>query len=475
MVPGFELEHVGRPPAAVAMDRVCSTAACRVSSRSPVACTPPTEVVKAIAAGADVAMSTSALLRHGPTTPPPARRAGARGRPTTTTSRSSELRGSMSQRAAPNPDELRAGPVRPRGTADDGALRLTGDSPDRHDRGRRGPTRAFHADRVAPPSATESGRELGLADDLRRGQLEAAGRPASTQGRQVVVTGLDTHGLTRRASPPRARHGSAALLNLYSLARGPLPARRPAGRRCPRTCAGCAPCRAADVEAAMTSLGCSAEVVTLDPHTLDEVLETIARRRRPVGGCRGTVVDVLRRGRRAERLEPGRRRRDRRRRRRHRSGSNGSTRRSSRAMGARRRAHGRGSWHSGPLARPRSSAVPRPRGHDDRSGTRRGSGVAVAVLASASARAGWNRPRRWRSGGDRPGDLGHRRRRRPGAARPPTGRRGRAVGRGPARHRRALTRRSSAGSADPAGRHASGGAATAVRRRRHRRPGCGRR
>ena len=57
-----------------------------------------------------------------------------------------------------------------------------------------------------------------------------------------------------------------------------MPARSPSSTRTwwsPRTCARCAPSTSSTVDDALTFLGCRAEVATLDPHTLDDVLASI--------------------------------------------------------------------------------------------------------------------------------------------------------------------------------------------------------
>lgn len=64
----------------------------------------PTEAVKAIAAGADVAMMTSALLRHGPDHLRTVRDGLQQWLERHDYVSADELRGSMSQRAVPNPD-----------------------------------------------------------------------------------------------------------------------------------------------------------------------------------------------------------------------------------------------------------------------------------------------------------------------------------------------------------------------------------
>ena len=61
---GPRAQHAGRDPAAAPLDRVLSRAGAARSPPAP-ASKPPNEVIKYLLAGADVVMTTSALLRHG--------------------------------------------------------------------------------------------------------------------------------------------------------------------------------------------------------------------------------------------------------------------------------------------------------------------------------------------------------------------------------------------------------------------------
>lgn len=145
------------------------------------------------------------------------------------------------------------------------------------------------------PSATEIVFALGLADDLVGVTFECDYPPDPRADRHVVVGGLDTHGLTPERIDALVREKIAAGEDLYRLDDDLF-------RRCEPThvltqdlCRVCA-LPAGEATAALEHLGCDADVVTLDPHTLDEVLSTITA----VGAATGTsarataVVDDLR-------------------------------------------------------------------------------------------------------------------------------------------------------------------------------------
>lgn len=124
------------------------------------------------------------------------------------------------------------------------------------------------------PSATEIVAELGLADELLGITFECRWPAGIETGREVVVTGLDTHGLDPAAIDALVRDTLATTGNLYSLQEERFRACDPELVLTQDLCRVCA-LPSGHVDEAMTRLGCSAEVLTLDPHTLDDVLGTI--------------------------------------------------------------------------------------------------------------------------------------------------------------------------------------------------------
>jgi iron complex transport system substrate-binding protein len=125
------------------------------------------------------------------------------------------------------------------------------------------------------PSATEIVYVLGLESDLVGVTFECDYPPDPRVGRAVLVGGLDTHGLEPAEIDALVRAKIAAGDDLYRLDDEAFRAADPDLVLTQDLCRVCAlPAGAAD--AALDRLGCSADVVTLDPHTLDEVLDTIA-------------------------------------------------------------------------------------------------------------------------------------------------------------------------------------------------------
>lgn len=130
------------------------------------------------------------------------------------------------------------------------------------------------------PSATEIVHVLGLEKQLVGVTFECDFPHDPRTVREIVVGGLDTHGLSSDAIDALVREKLAAGDDLYRLDEDRF-------RRCDPThvltqdlCRVCA-LPAGDADDALERLGCDASVTTLDPHTLDEVLATIVT----VGRC----------------------------------------------------------------------------------------------------------------------------------------------------------------------------------------------
>lgn len=124
------------------------------------------------------------------------------------------------------------------------------------------------------PSATEIVAELGLAQQLHGVTFECCWPAGIQDGREIVVSGLDTHGLDPAAIDALVRETLAATGNLYTLHEERFRACAPDLVLTQDLCRVCA-LPSGDVGAAMDRLGCDATVLTLDPHTLDEVIATI--------------------------------------------------------------------------------------------------------------------------------------------------------------------------------------------------------
>ncbi|GIJ74017.1 cobalamin-binding protein [Virgisporangium ochraceum] len=124
------------------------------------------------------------------------------------------------------------------------------------------------------PSATEIVYALGLGDDLVGVTFECDEPARARVDKAVVVGGRDTRGLTPAAIDAYVRERVAAGDDLYTLHAGALAALDPDLILTQDLCRVCA-LPAGDVDAALAHLGCRADVLSLDPHTLDEVLATI--------------------------------------------------------------------------------------------------------------------------------------------------------------------------------------------------------
>lgn len=124
------------------------------------------------------------------------------------------------------------------------------------------------------PSATEIVLALGVAEQLVGVTFECDFPPDPRVGRRVLVGGLDTHGLDAAAIDAMVRAKVAAGDLLYTLDED---AFREIDADVVLTQDLCRVCAlpSGDVDSAIERLGCRADVLTLDPHTVDEVLDTI--------------------------------------------------------------------------------------------------------------------------------------------------------------------------------------------------------
>ena len=124
------------------------------------------------------------------------------------------------------------------------------------------------------PSATEIVYALGLGDQLVGVTFECD-EPASARAEKtVVVGGLDTRGMTPREIDDYVRGQLAADGNLYTLHERALADLEPDLILTQDLCRVCA-LPSGQVEAALGYLGCQARVLTLDPRSLEEVLDSI--------------------------------------------------------------------------------------------------------------------------------------------------------------------------------------------------------
>ncbi len=124
------------------------------------------------------------------------------------------------------------------------------------------------------PSATEIVYALGLGDELVGVTFECDEPASARREKAVVVGGRDTSGLTPREIDDYVRAAMAAGEDLYTLHSQALAGLNPDLILTQDLCRVCA-IPSGDVDAALGYLGCSAEIVSLDPHSLQDVLATI--------------------------------------------------------------------------------------------------------------------------------------------------------------------------------------------------------
>ena len=125
------------------------------------------------------------------------------------------------------------------------------------------------------PSATEIVYALGLGGELVGVTFECDEPASARSEKAVVVGGRDTAGMTPAAIDAYVRAQLAAGEDLYTLQADALGALAPDLILTQDLCRVCA-LPAGHVADALDYLGCTAEVLSLDPHRLDDVLATIA-------------------------------------------------------------------------------------------------------------------------------------------------------------------------------------------------------
>jgi iron complex transport system substrate-binding protein len=124
------------------------------------------------------------------------------------------------------------------------------------------------------PSATEILYALGLDDALVGVTFECDEPPSARVDKAVVVGGRDTRGMTPAQIDAYVRERMAAGADLYTLHAGALAALDPTIILTQDLCRVCA-LPSGHVEQALEHLGCRADVVSLDPHTLEDVFASI--------------------------------------------------------------------------------------------------------------------------------------------------------------------------------------------------------
>lgn len=123
------------------------------------------------------------------------------------------------------------------------------------------------------PSATEIVYALGLGDELVGVTFECDQPPSARAEKTVVVGGRDTRGMTPGEIDAYVKERLSAGGDLYTLHAGALAALAPELILTQDLCQVCA-LPSGQVSDALDYLGCRADVLSLDPYTLDEVLET---------------------------------------------------------------------------------------------------------------------------------------------------------------------------------------------------------
>jgi iron complex transport system substrate-binding protein len=151
------------------------------------------------------------------------------------------------------------------------------------------------------PSATEIVYALGLGEDLVGVTFECDEPPAARAEKEVVVGGRDTSGMTPAEIDAYVRDQLARGADLYTLRADALARLRPDLILTQDLCRVCA-LPSGQVTQALDYLGGRADVLSLDPYSLDEVLGTILavgaragaaeRAARLVGGLRDRLAAV---------------------------------------------------------------------------------------------------------------------------------------------------------------------------------------
>ena len=125
------------------------------------------------------------------------------------------------------------------------------------------------------PSATEIVYALGLGDDLVGVTFECDEPASARSDKRVVVGGRDTRGMSPAEIDEYVKTRLAAGDDLYTLHADALAELAPEVILTQDLCRVCA-LPSDHVEDALSYLGCRSDVLSLDPHSLDEVLGTIA-------------------------------------------------------------------------------------------------------------------------------------------------------------------------------------------------------
>jgi iron complex transport system substrate-binding protein len=144
------------------------------------------------------------------------------------------------------------------------------------------------------PSATEILFAVGAGEQVRGVTFECD-FPEEARSRTVVSTTALPSGLTPAEIDAAVKARLAAGEDLYHLDEGALRGLDPELVVTQDLCAVCA-VDVTEVDAALDHLGCRAQVLTLDPMTLDQVLDSIGAVGRAVGreGPAGELVESLR-------------------------------------------------------------------------------------------------------------------------------------------------------------------------------------
>jgi len=126
------------------------------------------------------------------------------------------------------------------------------------------------------PSATEIVYALGLGDDLVGVTFECDEPPHARDEKTVVVGGRDTRGMAPAEIDDYVKSEMAAGGDLYTLHAGALAGLDPDLILTQDLCRVCA-LPSDHVDQALDHLGCRADVLSLDPYTLDQVLDTFTQ------------------------------------------------------------------------------------------------------------------------------------------------------------------------------------------------------
>lgn len=137
------------------------------------------------------------------------------------------------------------------------------------------------------PSATEIVFALGLGDDLAGVTFECDFPPEARGKRIISSSGLEASADDPEAIDAAVRAATEGGVPLYRLDEAAIAEIDPDVILTQDLCRVCA-VPSGDVDAALRRLGCSAVVISLDPTSLDEVIDDIGRV--------GTVLDVAERG-----------------------------------------------------------------------------------------------------------------------------------------------------------------------------------